>query len=293
LNIGVITVRDNQYHPNQRLQEAGKELGHQVDLIHPYQTWPAFQKTAVSLVGERSLALPDVVLPRQGAEIGESCLSLIRQYSLQGISVVNDVKSINLSRNQFSTLQALAAVDIPFPDTVFVNSAEGFFKAIEQLGGFPVVVKQVSGRQGKSISRITGKEDAEAIIYNSLDKYFGLLVQQFISPKDRKDIRVLVVGREIIGAMTLEPKDGDFRANFHLTGSGKLISLTHDQRKIATRSVEAVGLEIAGVDLMVSEQYGIHVVEVNYSPGFQGLEAVTGIDVAAKIIQYAAERYHK
>lgn len=286
VNIGIITVMDHQYHPNQRLIQAGEQQGHQVDLIHPYRVWPGFEGADITLVGENSWRLPDIILPRQGATIGESCISLIKQFSLLGIPVVNDLDSILLSRNQFFTLQAFAAAKIPFPDTIFINAIDGFYGAVERLGGLPVVVKQISGRQGESISLINNIKESESILHKHLDKYFGLLVQRFIPTNERKDIRVLMVGGKIIGVLALKPKPGDFRANFHLTGSGESMSLTPELEKIAGRAADAVGLEIAGIDLMVSETHGVNVIEVNYAPGFRGMEAITGVDVASKIVNY-------
>ncbi len=286
INIGIITVMDRHYHPNRRLIEAGKQKGHRVDLIHPYRVWPGFEGADITLVGKKSWRVPDVILPRQGATIGESCLSLIEQFSLLGVPVVNGIDSIRLARNQFFTLQAFAGAGIPFPDTIFINAMDGFYRAVERIGGLPVVVKQISGRQGKNIFLINNIKDSESIVHKHLDKYFGLLVQRFIPTKARKDIRVLMVGREIIGVLALKPKPGDFRANFHLTGNGESMSLTPELGKIARQAADAVGLEIAGIDLMLSETHGVNAIEVNYAPGFRGMEAITGVDVASKIVNY-------
>jgi len=291
MNIGIITVRDRDYHPNRRLTEAASEQGHRITLVHPYRVWPVLKGGEPSLVGEREMEPLDVVLPRQGANIGDSCLVLIRHFSLMGIPLVNDLDSIRLAKNKFFTLQALSLVRIPAPETVFVNSPEGFKEAIERLGGYPVVAKQVSGRQGEGIALVETNDAAESVTRDHLDRRKGLLVQRFIPPAGRKDIRVLVVGGKAIGAMELRPKEGDFRANFHLSKESRFKNLSQEQEKIALNAVSAVGLEIAGVDLIVDKKDKASVIEVNYSPGFNGLEAATGLDIAGKIVKYVTSTY--
>jgi len=278
MHIGIITVRDRDYHPNRRLAEAASEQGHRITLVHPYKVWPALKGGEPSLVGEQDMTPLDVVLPRQGATIGDSCLALIRHLSLMGIPLVNDLDSIRLTKNKFFTLQTLTAARIPVPETVFINSSEGFKDAIERLGGYPVVAKQVSGRQGEGIVLVETNDDAESVARDHLDR-------------GRQDIRVLVVGGKAIGAMELRPKEGDFRANFHLSKESRFKDLSPEQEKIALNAASSVGLEIAGVDLIVDKKDRVSVIEVNYSPGFNGLEAATGLDIANRIVKYVARSY--
>jgi len=291
MNIGIITVRDHTYHPNRRLQEAADEQGHRITLVHPYHVWPGLEDGKLTLVGLPGMASLDVVLPRQGATVGDSCLALIRHFSLMGIPVVNDLDSIRLTKNKFLTLQALVKARIPVLHTVFVNSAKGFHEALIRLGGYPVVVKQVSSRQGEGVILIEKKSNEQVVTRKHLDKRKGLLVQRFIPPAGRQDIRVLVVGRNIVGAMELHPKKGDFRANYHLSKESRPRDLTPELTRIALRAANAVGLEIAGVDLIVDKNGRVSVIEVNYSPGFKGLEAATGLDIAGRIVGYVADTY--
>ena len=291
MNIGIITVRDRDYHPNKRLAEAASEQGHRMTLVHPYRVWPVLERGIPNLVGHLSTDSLDVVLPRQGATIGDSCLALIRHFSLMGIPLVNDLDSIRLTKNKFLTLQTMTAARIQVPETVFINSPEGFQKAIERLGGYPVVTKQVSGRQGEGIILVKTNNDAESVISDHLDRRKGLLVQRFIPPAGRQDIRVLVVGGKAIGAMELRPKEGDFRANFHLSKESRFKDLSPEQEKITLNAASVAGLEIAGVDLIVDKKDRVSVIEVNYSPGFKGLEAATGLDIAGRIMKYVASTY--
>jgi len=237
------------------------------------------------------MALLDVVLPRQGATVGDSCLALIRHFSLMDIPVVNDLDSIHLTKNKFFTLQALAKAHIPVLHTIFVNSTQAFHDAVIRLGGYPVVVKQVSSRQGEGVILVDETYDERMVTRKYLNKRKGLLVQRYIPPEGRQDIRVLVVGRNIEGAMELHPKKGDFRANYHLSRESRPKHLTPQLRKIALDAMEAVGLEIGGVDIMVEKDGQFNVIEVNYSPGFKGLEAATGLDIAGRIVDYVADTY--
>jgi ribosomal protein S6--L-glutamate ligase len=291
MNIGIITVRGPDYHPNRRLGEAASEQGHRIILVHPYHVWPELEDGKLTLAGLPDLASLDVVLPRQGATVGDSCLALIRQFSLMGIPVVNNLNSVRLTKNKFLTLQALAKAHIPVLHTVFVNSAKGLHEAVTRLGGYSVVIKQVSGRQGEGVILIEKDCNVRSVTQKYLDKRKGLLVQRFIPPEGRQDLRVFVVGRNIVGAMELHPKKGDFRANYHLSKASKSTDLTPELKRISLKAADAVGLEIAGVDVMVDKDDQVSVIEVNYSPGFKGLEAATGLDIANRIISYVVDTY--
>jgi ribosomal protein S6--L-glutamate ligase len=293
MNIGIITVRDHEYHPNRRLIEAAAEQGHQAMLIHPYRVWPCLDKGKPILVGQPKITRIDVILPRQGATIGDSCLALIRHLSFMGIPVVNDLNSIRLAKNQFMTLMALTEAGVNVPDTVFVNSTQGFHDALVHLGGFPVVIKQTSNRQGTGVVLLENERSAHSVIHDHLDKRTGLLVQRFIHPKGRQDIRALVVGGKIAGAIELWPIEGDFRANIHLGGKSRPKDLSNGLENIAIKATEAIGLDIAGVDLILDQDGKINVIEVNYSPGFRGMEAATGVDIAGRIVNYLADTYGK
>ena len=293
ITIGLITVRGLDYHPNLRLSEAAQERDHRILLVHPYRVWPNLSGKKFTFLGLPEREVPDVVLPRQGATIGESCLALIHQFCLIGIPVVNNMDSIRISKNKFLTVQVLTAAGIPVPDTLFINSEEGFWEAVDRLGGPPLVVKKVSGRQGDGVILFDSINSAALSIEKYLDRRSGLLIQRFIPPADRKDIRVLIIGGEVAGAMALQPREGDFRANFHLSGESYPKDLSCDLARIAVKAVAAVGLDIGGVDLLLDKKGRAYVIEVNYSPGFKGLEAATGMDIAGKIVDYAVETYRE
>jgi ribosomal protein S6--L-glutamate ligase len=288
MDIGVVTVRDGGYHPNRRLLEAAGERGLNAGLINPYELSLEIRSGRLGAEGWGRPGLPRVVLPRQGAEIGESSLTVLRQLAALGIHLANDVEAIFLARNKFLTMQTLAAGGIPVPDTAFINSRPAFFQSVERLGGYPLVVKKPSGRQGAGVFRVDLPEQAEAVLDQHLDIARGLLLQQYIAPGRREDLRALVVGGRVVAAMALSPAPGDFRSNYFLTGRSRAAELSPELQGIALQSAAALGLEIAGVDLIIDAAGAARVIEVNYAPGFRGLEAATGLDVAGAMIDYAA-----
>ena len=289
--VGIITVQEPGYHPNHRLLEAARKAGHQGILIHPYHLWPMTAAGQLEVTGAHFARLPHVVLPRQGAQIGDACLALIHQFQLMGMPLVNDHEAVCIARNKFLTQQVLTAAGLPCPDTVFVNDESGFHHGVDQLGGYPVVAKQVSERQGDGVLRIMDVSDARQRALPELDRRQGLMVQRYLPPEKRRDIRVLVINNEVVCAASLIPSKGEFRANFHLGSEIKATALTSELEPLAVGAATAVGCDVAGVDMIVDKDDHPYIVEVNYSPGFKGLEAATGLDIAGRIIQFAADRY--
>jgi len=267
MNIGIITAEGYEYPPTKRLLEAAAQKGHRLIVIDPLQLWPILEGGRPGSVG------PHI--------------------SLMGIPMVNDLDAIRLTKDQFLTLQALSAAQLPIPDTGFINSHEGFQAVLARLGGYPIVVKQVSGRVGEGVFLVNTEHKARLILHLKLEPGKGMLVQKFIPPENRQDIRVLVIGGQVAGAMKLKPKKGDFRANFHLSKQSWPVDLPSEWEEIALRAADTLGLEIAGVDLIVDQHGEVSVIEVNYTPGFSGLEAATGLDIAGRIIDYLAETYGK
>ncbi|MGA8181717.1 MAG: RimK family alpha-L-glutamate ligase [Desulfobacterales bacterium] len=291
MNIGIITAEGYHYPPTKRLKEAAAEKGHRVLVVDPVYVWPVLINGCPGLEGDLKQPMPDVVLPRQGATVNDSSLKLVPHLHHMGIPLVNKLKAILLSKDQFLTLQALSAVQLPVPDTGFINSIEGFHAVLARLGGYPVVLKQACGRVGEGVFLVKAEHQARLILHNTLVTGKGMLVQRFIPPENRLDIRVLVIGGKVAGAMKLKPNPGDFRSNFHLSQRSWSVELQAEWEEIALKAADALGLEIAGVDLIVDDKKRVLVIELNYSPGFTGLEAATGLDVAGRIIDYVVETY--
>jgi ribosomal protein S6--L-glutamate ligase len=291
MNIGIITAEGYHYPPTKRLAESAAERGHRIIVVDPIYVWPVLVNGSPGLEGELDISSLDVVLPRQGATVNDSSLKLVPHLHRMGIPLVNNLDAIRLAKDQFLTLQALSAVQLPIPDTGFINSIEGFHLVLDRLGGYPVVLKQASGRVGEGVFLVETEHQARLILHNNLVTGKGMLVQRFIPPKNRLNIRVLVIGGKVGGAMKLKSKPGDFRSNFHLTQKSWPVELLPEWEEIALKATDALGLEIAGVDLIVDEKGKVRVIEVNYSPGFSGLEAATGLDIAGRIIDYVVKTY--
>ena len=287
MNIGIFTVRDRAYHPTRRLIAAAGQKGHRVTLIHPYRLWPLIAGNTPAVTGDAAFEMPDVILPRQGAQIGQSSRVLISQLELMGIPLVNGLDAIRLASNQFLTLQALVAAGVPVPDTLFINAADGTRNMTAHVGDYPVVVKEINGRQGAGVVLVKNENERDQVVHTRLQKTRGLLLQRFIPTRGRRDIRALVIGGEVVGAMRLLPPPGEFRANYHLGATGQVQVLTDTVAGIAVEATRAVGLDIAGVDLSMDAKGRVYVIEVNYAPGFKGLEKATGLDIAGLMVDYS------
>ena len=287
----LLSTRDPDYHPNKRLLEAGAEAGCKVLLLHPKDMISNIRKSGLHMELNGRKTPGHVIMPRLGATISDSVMVHLRHLELMGIPMVNDSWGIGLARNQYLTLQSLAHGGLPVPDSCFVTNGPNFNGAVERLGGYPVVVKLLSGRQGQGVTLVESHLAAKFLISHLLDKRKGLLIQEYIPPKGRKDIRILVLGGHVAGAMEIRPRQGDFRANIHLKGRSSPTTLSRDLEQIAISSAKTIGLEMAGIDIIIDPNGNVKVLEVNYSPGFKGLEACTGLDMAGMIIRHVLNRY--
>jgi len=287
--IGILSVRDRGYHPNQRLIEAAYQSGHSVRLIHTRDCLSEIDHSRPVLKIEGSSG-PDVLLPRIGATINDYALGVVRHFELSGIPVVNGFHAILLARNKFLTLQTLAFNGVNVPDTCLVVNLRGFERAVKELGGYPVVAKMPSSRQGSGVALVDSPVTAEFVMHNLQDNSRGLLVQEYIVPRGRREIRALVTGDRIAGAMELRSNPDDFRSNIHLGGQGKGVTLDPKLSDLAIRSAKVLGLEIAGTDIIVGGDGAPRIIEVNYSPGFRGLEKATGLDIASGIVGYVEDK---
>lgn len=293
MKIGVLTVNDFSFHPNMRLQQAAQASGHEIILINPYDLCCSLDQGSFGFFIEKIFDGVDIILPRQGSAMGEYGLVLLGHFMHMDKPLVNGLAGITIARNQFITLQTLVSSGLRVPSTVFITKASSFSPAVKQLGGFPVVIKQVDGMGGEGVFKIDNQEQAAGYLIEGLKERKGLLVQQFIPPKERTDIRVFVIGEKIAGAMALVPDNQDFRTNIHQKGQAMPIELPESYASMALQAAKACHLEIAGVDLIVEKGGEPMVLEVNYSPGFKGLESITGEDVAKQIVAYVESAQSK
>ena len=291
MKIGIMSTNGFNFHPNRRLAEAANQRGHQVFLMNPYRLWCSIQKGTLGAGSRSELNTPDVVLPRQGAPMGDYGLNLLRHFMLMGIPLINDEDAVRLTRNQFLSLQALAEAKIPVPDSIFVTNEKGFYQAVKMLGGYPVVAKKVNSWGGRGVILVENERILQLVSDCILEEKKGLIVQRYVPPAGRRDLRILVLGGRVVAAMQLLPEQGDFRANFHLGGEVQVATLSTEMMELAVKAVKALGLEIAGVDIIENREGRPDVIEINYSPGFRGLEGATGLDIAGQIVDYVVSIY--
>jgi ribosomal protein S6--L-glutamate ligase len=291
MHIGVLTARGSGYHPNRRFKESASMLGHRLSLIHPKACGSRAVKGEANLTLRPDPGAIDVLIPRIGATINPYALTLVRQFQLASIPVVNRFEAILLARNKFLTLQTLSSQGLPVPETHYVSNAPNLLRAVRTLGGYPVVAKRASGRQGSGVVLVTSAAAAAFVAENLPIREEGLLVQRYIAPEGRRDLRAFVLGGKVIGALELAPHAGDFRSNIHLTGRGRAVRLEREIGDLAEACASALELEIAGVDIIVDPEGRPWVIEVNYAPGFKGLEACTELDVSSEVIRYVVRTY--
>ncbi len=288
--IGILSVKNHRYHPNRRLMEAARALNHQAVLVHPGRLVMGVDDQGLRIDHLRRHFQTDVILPRLGATIKEYGLTMIRHLELLGIPVINNYQSILLARNKFLSLQTLFKSGVPIPESAYASNWSNFERAAAKLGGCPLVIKAPNSRQGRGVFLIDFIEKHRSLLNSLLDRSQGLLIQKYIPPEKRRDIRIMVVGKRVVGAMSLTPRKGDFRANIHLKGRADKVLLTRAMSNLAIRSAKALGLAISGVDMIEEDDGMLRVVDVNYAPGFKGLERCTGEDVAIEIIKYVTKR---
>ena len=285
-SIGIMTVNGFDFHPNARFREEAKQRGHRVMLINPYSLCCSVGRNKGEVSFSDHDTLPDLVMPRQGSPMGEYGFVLLRQFELMGIPLVNGIRGVTIARNQFMSLQQLSGSGVPVPEACFVNRRDTFFEGVIRLGGYPVVVKQVDGMGGDGVEKLDSSSDAEGYLEDHFVPVKGLVLQRYIPPENRQDLRLLVVGDRVAGAMALTPPPGQFKANIHQQGQACAFSPSPELERTAVDAAKACSLDIAGVDIMVSPDAGAQVIEVNYSPGFSGLEKATGKNIAATILEH-------
>ena len=282
----VILSRNSSLYSTRRLKEAGEERGHSVrviDYLRCYMNITA-HRPAIIYQGDE-LTEVDAVIPRIGATHTFYGTAVVRQFEVMRTFAANESQGINRSRDKLRCLQILAQAGIGLPVTGFAHSTKDIDGLLETVGGAPVVVKLLEGTQGMGVVLAETRKAAESVIgaFRQLDA--NILVQEFIKEARGADIRVIVIGGRAVAAMKRQGAPGEFRSNMHQGGTAEKIKLTPEERSTATRAAKLMGLGVAGVDLLRSN-HGPVVMEVNSSPGLEGIEGATGVDVASKIIEY-------
>lgn len=285
MKIAVLSRKASLY-STRRLKEAGEARGHSVDVIDTLHCYMDITRSR-PVVRYHGHELPhyDAVIPRIGASITFYGTAVVRQFEMMGTFSVNESVAISRSRDKLRSLQLLSRKDIGLPRTGFANKAINIKDLIKNVGGAPLVIKLLEGTQGIGVVLAETTKAAESTIEAFMGLKTNILVQEFIKEAGGSDIRCLVVGQKVVAAMKRQGAPGEFRSNLHRGGSATLVKLNKEERDTAVKAAKAMGLNVCGVDILQSN-HGPVVMEVNSSPGLEGIESATQKDVAAMIIKY-------
>lgn len=291
MRIAILSRRGSLY-STRRLKEAGEERGHQmavVDYLRCYIDITS-RRPRVMYAG-RDLQV-DAIIPRIGASQTFYGTAVVRQFEMMGVYPLNESQAITRSRDKLRCLQLLSREGIGLPVTGFAHSTKDIEGLIGLVGGAPLVIKLIEGTQGVGVILAETKKAAEAVIeaFRGLDA--NILVQEFIKEAGGADIRCFVVGERVVAAMKRQGAPGEFRSNLHRGGVAERVQITPEERTTAKRAAKAMGLKVAGVDILRSN-HGPVVMEVNSTPGLEGIEKATGVNVAGKIIEYIEKHGQK
>ncbi len=285
MRIAVLS-RSAKLYSTRRLVESAAARGHDVEVLDHLKCYMdiASHDPAVHYRGAE-LAPFDAVIPRIGASVTFYGSAVVRQFEMMGTYCLNESVAITRSRDKLRSLQILARAGIGLPVTAFANSTDATSELIEIVGGAPLVVKLLESTQGKGVVLCETRSAAEAIIEAFRGLKANFLVQEYIKEAGGTDVRCLVIGNRVVAAMKREATSGDFRSNLHRGGAASIIRLTPEERSTAVRAAQRMGLNVSGVDILRSN-HGPVVLEVNSSPGLEGIEEATGCDVAGQIIKF-------
>ncbi len=281
-----VLSRNPKIYSTHRLVKAALARGHKVRVINPLRCYMNIT-SAKPMVHYRDESLDDfnVVIPRIGASITYYGTATLRQFEMMGVYSLNESTSITRSRDKLRCLQILSRSGIGLPVTSYAHSTKMTEKIVQMVGGAPCVIKLIEGTQGKGVILADTKKAAESVIDGFRQMKAHFLVQEFIKESNGKDIRAFVIGDKVVASMMRTAKDGEFRSNLHRGGTAMPVEISDEEAAMAVNAAKALGLNVAGVDLLRSSR-GPLVLEVNSSPGLQGIETSTGLDIATMIIEY-------
>jgi ribosomal protein S6--L-glutamate ligase len=284
-----VLSRNPKLYSTRRLVEAGRDLGHEVEVVDYLKCHMNIASMRPSIFkGDQELTGFDAVIPRIGASHTFFGTAVVRQFEMMGTYSVNESVAISRSRDKLRSLQLLARKGIGLPVTAFAHDTKATGHLIKLCGGAPIVIKLLEGTQGVGVVLAETKSAAESVIEAFRGLNANILAQEFIKEAGGADIRCFVVGDKVVAAMKRQGKEGEFRSNLHRGGSAVLIKLTPEERSTATRAARVMGLNVAGVDLLRSN-HGPVIMEVNSSPGLEGIENATGKNIAGTIINFIAK----
>ncbi|MBM3583416.1 MAG: 30S ribosomal protein S6--L-glutamate ligase [Alphaproteobacteria bacterium] len=285
MRIAILARRANLY-SHRRLVEAGEARGHEMRVINTLRCYMNITslRPEVRYRGEKLEGF-DAVIPRIGASVTFYGLAVLRQFEMMGVYPLNESVGVGRSRDKLRALQLLARAGVGLPVTGFAHSPDDTLDLVRIAGGAPLVIKLLEGTHGRGVVLAETDAAATSVIdaFRGLDAHF--LCQEFIKESGGSDIRAFVVGSRVVAAMRRQGKEGEFRSNLHRGGSASVVKITPEERSTAVRAAKTLGLNVAGVDMLRSN-HGPVVMEVNSSPGLEGIERATGKDIAGTIIEF-------
>jgi ribosomal protein S6--L-glutamate ligase len=282
----VILSRNPKLYSTSRLVEAGKNRNHEIIVVDHTKCDIIIEKKKPAIRYKHELLTGvDAVIPRIGASVTFYGTAVVRQFEMMKVFTAVESQALMRSRDKLRSLQVLSRAGLGLPKTVFTNYSKNVDDVIDSVGGTPLVIKLLEGTQGLGVVLAENKNAATSVLeaFNGLKA--RVIAQEFIKEAKGADIRVFVVDGTVVGAMKRQGKEGEFRSNLHRGGSAEIIKLTIDEENAALKAARVMGLGVAGVDLLQSAR-GPLILEVNSSPGLEGIESATGIDIAGKIIHY-------
>jgi ribosomal protein S6--L-glutamate ligase len=281
-----ILSRGPRLYSTRRLVEAAEQRGHEVVVLDHLKCVLVIEKGNPHIYyGGKEVTGVDAIIPRIGTSVTFYGAAVVRQFEQMKIFSSVESQALVRSRDKLRSLQLLAKAGIGMPKTAFASAPKNIDNVIEIVGGAPVVIKLLEGTQGIGVILAETHKSAKSVIESFLALNANILVQEFIKEAGGADIRAFVVDGKIVGAMKRQGLPGEFRSNLHRGGSATVLELTKEERETAIKSAKKLGLAVAGVDMLQSSR-GPLVMEVNSSPGLEGIEGATGVDIAGKIIEY-------
>ena len=289
MNIAILS-RNPRLYSTRRLKEAAEQRGHQarvVDVLRCYMNITS-HRPSIHYKGEELSGL-EAVIPRIGASVTFYGTAVLRQFEMMGVFPLNESVAITRSRDKLRSLQLLSRKGIGLPVTGFAHSPDDTQDLIKMVGGAPMVIKLLEGTQGIGVVLAENQKAAESVIEAFMGLKANILAQEFIREAGGADMRCFVIGDKVVAAMKRQAREGEFRSNLHRGGSASLMRITPEERSTAVRAAQTMGLNVAGVDVLRSN-HGPVVIEVNSSPGLEGIETATQKDIAGMIIEFIENR---
>ncbi|MBU03680.1 MAG: 30S ribosomal protein S6--L-glutamate ligase [Euryarchaeota archaeon] len=286
----VILSRGPELYSTKRLYEEAEKCGWDVKILDPLSLTIVVDRDGGKIFNRGWPVECEAVIPRIGYSITRRGVAIVRQFERKGTIVLNKSKGITQSRDKLLACQLMSDSNIPVPVTAHVGSWKDTVRAVSRVGGTPCVIKSTEGTHGYGVFLAKSEQQARQLVYQMLERNMRPLVQEYIKESHGQDIRVLVVGGKVVAAMKRKANGSEFRSNFHLGGSVQKVEINEEEERIACLAASAMGLDLAGVDMLISSR-GPLILEVNSSPGLEGIESSTGVNIAGEVTKYLDSIY--